>query len=169
MITRLLTAAAPLACALVLSPGGASANKADDTLRVAVTDWWGTLDPYQFPLDEAAVFYQTVYETLVSFDERKQEYVPRLAKSWKRIDDRTIEFELRDDVTFHNGDKMTADDVVSTVNYAIDPKYPMRHKDVYNWVAGAEKTGPYTVRIIAKQPNPVDLQTIAYQFYIFDA
>jgi MarR-like DNA-binding transcriptional regulator SgrR of sgrS sRNA len=77
MMTRLWTAAAALACALVLSPGGASANRADDTLRIAVTDWWGTLDPYQFPLDEAAVFYQTVYETLVSFDERKQEYAPR--------------------------------------------------------------------------------------------
>lgn len=168
-MSRLWTAIAALLCVLAVTSGAARANRADDTLRIAVTDWWGTLDPYQFPLDEAAVFYQTVYETLVSFDERKQEYVPRLAKSWKRIDDRTLEFELRDDVTFHNGDKLTADDVVSTVDYAIDPKYPMRHKDVYNWVAGAEKTGPYSVRIIAKQPNPVDLQTIAYQFYIFDS
>ena len=31
------------------------------------------------------------------------------------------------------------------------------------------RLGPYTVRIIAKAPNPVDLQTIAYQFYIFDS
>jgi peptide/nickel transport system substrate-binding protein len=168
-MSRLWTGIAALLCLVAWPSGHAIANRADDTLRIAVTDWWGTLDPYQFPLDEAAVFYQTVYETLVSFDERKQDYVPRLAKSWKRIDDRTIEFELRDDVKFHNGDKFDANDVVSTINYAIDPKYPMRHKDVYNWVEKAEKVGPYTVRIVAKTPNPVDLQTIAYQFYIFDS
>jgi peptide/nickel transport system substrate-binding protein len=168
MMTRLWTAVAALVCAFVLPPVGAMANRADDTLRIAVTDWFGTLDPYQFPLDEAAVFYQTVYETLLSYDERKQEYMPGLAKSWKRIDDRTLEFELRDDVTFHNGDKLTADDVVSTVNVAIDPKIPLRHKEMYNWIEKAEKTGPYTVRFIAKVPNPVDLQTIAYQFYVFD-
>ena len=169
MMARLRLGIAALLCALTCAVPNAFANKADDTLRIAVTDWWGTLDPYQFPLDEAAVFYQTVYETLVRFDERKQEYVPRLAKSWKRIDDKTLEFQLREDVKFHNGDKFDADDVVSIVNYAIDPKYPMRHKDVYDWVAKAEKVGPYTVRIIAKAPNPVDLQTIAYQFYIFDS
>jgi peptide/nickel transport system substrate-binding protein len=168
MKSRLWCALAALVCALTWCSAEAFANKADDTLRIAVTDWYGTLDPYQFPLDEAAVFYQTVYETLVSFDERKQEYVPRLATAWKHIDDRTLEFQLRQGVKFHNGDPFTADDVVATVNYAIDPAVPLRHKDLYTWVEKVEKTGPYTVRVIAKKPNPVDLQTIAYQFSIFD-
>jgi peptide/nickel transport system substrate-binding protein len=152
----------------LLATGPATAGKSDDTLRIAVTDWWSTLDPYQFPLDEASVFYQSVYETLVNYDERAQKFVPRLAKSWKRIDDRTIEFELRDDVKFHNGDKFDADDVVATVNYAIDPAIPMRHKDLYDIVEKAEKVGPYTVRITVKKATPIDLQTIAYQFFIFD-
>ncbi|HEY1504768.1 MAG TPA: hypothetical protein VGF92_10755, partial [Stellaceae bacterium] len=65
MMARLRLGIAALLCALACAaPSGAFANKADDTLRIAVTDWFGTLDPYQFPLDEAAVFYQTVYETL---------------------------------------------------------------------------------------------------------
>jgi peptide/nickel transport system substrate-binding protein len=165
MRSRIVGLVAVLACAAA----PASAGKSDDTLTIAVTDWWSTLDPYQFPLDEAAVFYQTVYETLASYDERAQKYVPRLAKSWKRIDDRTLEFELRDDVTFHNGDKFDADDVVESVNYAIDPTIPMRHKDLYGLVEKAEKRGPYTVRITTVHPSPIDLQTIAYQFYIFDA
>jgi peptide/nickel transport system substrate-binding protein len=158
-----------LAVAAVLaSTEMAAAGKSDDTLSIAVTDWWSTLDPYQFPLDEASVFYQSVYETLASYDERAQKYLPQLAKSWKRIDDRTLEFELRDDVRFHNGDKFDADDVVETVNYVTDPKYPLRHKDMYDWVEKAEKIGPYTVRFVSKHPNPLDLQTIAYQFFILD-
>ena len=83
----------------------AHAQKSQDTLRMAVTDWWSTLDPYHFPLDEAAVFYRTIYETPVAYDERTKQFVPRVAKSWKRIDDRTLEFELRDDVKFSNGDQ----------------------------------------------------------------
>ncbi len=44
----------------------------------------------------------------------KLEAVPGLAESWKRIDERTVEFTLRKGVKFHNGDEMTADDVVFT-------------------------------------------------------
>src|SRR5476651_2209276 len=111
--------------ALAVLAGPATAAKSDDTLRMAVTDWWSTLDPYQFPIEEAAVFYQTVYETLLNYDERTQQFVPRLAKSWKRIDDRTLEFELRDDVKFHNGDRFDADDVVATVRFNADPAVPL--------------------------------------------
>ena len=81
-----------LCLALALQSGPALAQKSADTLRMAITDWWPTLDPYYFPQDEAAVFYRTVYETLVAYDERNHKFVPRLAKSWKRIDDRTLEF-----------------------------------------------------------------------------
>src|ERR1700749_1299089 len=112
--------------AFALSGRPAFAGKADDTLRYAVNDWWSTLDPYQFPLDEAAVFFRNVYEPLITYDERAHKFVPRLAKSWQRIDDKTFEFDLRDDVKFHNGDKFDADDVVATINYITDPKTTLR-------------------------------------------
>jgi peptide/nickel transport system substrate-binding protein len=44
----------------------------------------------------------------------KLESVPGVAESWKRIDERTVEFALRKGVKFHNGDELTADDVVFT-------------------------------------------------------
>jgi peptide/nickel transport system substrate-binding protein len=166
---RLVAGIVGLLGALAIAATPAAAGKADDTLRIAVTDWWSTLDPYQFPLDEAAVFYKTVYETLVSYDERAHKFVPRLAKSWKQIDDRTIEFELRDDVKFHNGDKFDADDVVETIKFVTDPGVPIRFKDLYTFVDKVEKVGPYTVRITAKQPFATELETFAYRFYILDS
>ena len=79
-----------LVAVLAIGASPVAANKANDTLTVAVHDWWSTLDPYQFPLDEANVFYTVVYETLIGYDERAHQVVPRLAKAWRQIDDKTV-------------------------------------------------------------------------------
>jgi peptide/nickel transport system substrate-binding protein len=168
-IAWLRRALAALALLGLFAATPAQAGKADDTLRYAVNDWWSTLDPYQFPLDEAAVFFRNVYETLISYDERAHKFVPRLAKSWRRIDDKTIEYDLRDDVKFHNGDKFDADDVVATINYINDPNTKLRFKNLYNWVDKVEKLGPYKVRITSKRAFATDLETMAYRFYIYDS
>jgi peptide/nickel transport system substrate-binding protein len=157
-----------LVAVLAIGASPAAANKANDTLTVAVHDWWSTLDPYQFPLDEANVFYTVVYETLIGFDERAHKIVPRLAKAWRQIDDKTVEFDLRDDVKFHNGDKFDADDVVGTIRYLIDPAVPLRFKNVYDWVDKVEKTGPYQVGITSKKAQAGELLNFAYRFYIYD-
>jgi hypothetical protein len=47
---------------------------------------------------------------------------PMLAESWERTDDLTLEFQLREDVTFHNGDPMTAEDVKFTFDMAKNPE-----------------------------------------------
>jgi peptide/nickel transport system substrate-binding protein len=160
---------AALLGAFALSGQPAFAGKADDTLRYAVNDWWSTLDPYQFPLDEAAVFFRNVYETLISYDERNHKFVPRLAKAWRQVDDKTYEFDLRDDVKFHNGDHFDADDVVATINFIKDPSTSLRFKNLYDWVDKVEKLGPYKVRISAKSAFATELETIAYRFDIYDS
>ena len=40
--------------------------------------------------------------------------MPGLATEWRRIDDQTVEVKLRQGVKFHNGDELTAEDVVFT-------------------------------------------------------
>jgi peptide/nickel transport system substrate-binding protein len=56
-----------------------------------------------------------IFETLIMQNLLGQlEAVPGLAESWKRIDARTVELSLRKGVKFHNGDEMTADDVIFT-------------------------------------------------------
>ncbi len=59
------------------------------------------------------IFYTHLWEPLIGRNWRGQlESQPGLATEWKRIDDQTVELKLRQGVKFHNGDEMTADDVV---------------------------------------------------------
>jgi peptide/nickel transport system substrate-binding protein len=59
------------------------------------------------------VFYTSIWESLIGRNWLgDQGPVPSLATAWRRIDDRTVELDLREGVRFHNGDVMTAEDVV---------------------------------------------------------
>src|ERR671921_282574 len=130
------------AVVLVAVAAPASAQKSKDTLRLAINDPFPVLSGYCQPVDEAGNFYRRVYGTLISFDERNHQVIPHLAKSWKRVNPTTWEFELFDNITYHNGSKFDADDVVSTIEYTSDPKHVFEFKSRYTWVKSIEKLGP---------------------------
>ncbi|MFC6488509.1 ABC transporter substrate-binding protein [Nitratireductor sp. GCM10026969] len=59
------------------------------------------------------VFFPNLWEGLILRDWMgNQGPVPGLATEWTRIDDKTLELKLRQGVKFHNGEELTADDVV---------------------------------------------------------
>lgn len=59
------------------------------------------------------VFFTSLWESLIGRDWHNQLGMrPLLATEWTRIDDATVELKLREGVKFHNGDELTADDVV---------------------------------------------------------
>ena len=107
-----------------------------------------------------------VYDTLISYNEDTKAFEPALAKSWRRIDDVTLEFDLRDDVTWHDGQKFDADDFVYTMDWILDPKTQLRFKNYWDWVAKVEKLGPYKIRIVTKQPTAFDMSMIATYTYV---
>ncbi|MEI5678480.1 ABC transporter substrate-binding protein [Mesorhizobium sp. CGMCC 1.15528] len=59
------------------------------------------------------VFFPNLWEGLILRNWMgDQGPLPGLATEWTRIDDKTVELKLRQGVKFHNGDELTADDVV---------------------------------------------------------
>ncbi len=73
------------------------------------------LEPLREQSNVGQRVFSFMFERLIMQDLlAKLEEVPGLAESWKRIDERTVEFKLRQGVKFHNGDELTADDVVFT-------------------------------------------------------
>ena len=153
---------------LILAATPSLAQKSKDTLRLAINDPFPVLSGYCQPVDEAGNFYRRVYGTLVSFDERNHKAVPHLAKSWTRVNQTTLEFELFDNISFHNGNKFDADDVVSTVQYTSDPKHVFPNKPRFTWIKSVEKLGPYKVRIESETPNVIDLSQLAYRHQMQD-
>ena len=77
-----------------------------------------TLDPQQASNASNEFYNAPVYNTLVTFNAQGQ-LVPELAAEWTIAKDaKSLTLKLRDDVTFHSGNKLTADDVVYTLDRA---------------------------------------------------
>jgi len=88
-----------------------------------------------------------IFDTLVWKDQNG--YVPALAESWNMVESGAFVFNLRKNVTWNDGIKFTANDVVFTVNYI--KKHP------YQWVnseplRNAEAVDDYTVKYISTIP-----------------
>ena len=73
----------------------------------------------------------------------------------------------RDDVTWSDGEKFDADDVVYTFQYLTDSKVKLRFKRNFAFIARIEKTGSDTVRLVAKRPTPFDMARLSSGTYIY--
>jgi peptide/nickel transport system substrate-binding protein len=112
---RALLAAAPLGAAAATLPRFATAQgdqRPVITIAVQKIANNGTLDILREASNVGTRWYNLFKEPLIDTDWTGDLSLrPGLARSWRRIDDRTVEIELRDDVRFHDGTKLTAEHV----------------------------------------------------------
>ncbi len=78
-----------------------------------------TLDPHGQNDQPSSRVRKQIYNTLVTQNEA-MEVIPGLAESWEITDGgKTLTLKLRDDVTFHNGNKFNAEDVKFSLERAL--------------------------------------------------
>ncbi len=145
-----------LTSAAILAATGAVAQE----ITVGAANVSRYLDPGRDHSNVGSQFYYNAFDTLIDRDHSKLEPVwePALATEWTRVDDLTMEFKLRKGVKFHNGEDMTADDVVFSLNrmyQATFAPYVLRSKDRLGNFAEAVKIDDYTVQIKVKRPEPL--------------
>ena len=157
-----VTAALGAATAVLLVQP-AAAQKDKGQLRVATQSPIVGVSYYLDPKPESTFLARAVYDGLVTFDRKAKKLAPLLAKSWKRINPTTVEFQLRDDVKWHDGEKFDADDVVYTFAWLTDKKTKIRFKRNWAHIKEFQKVGPHTVRMITKKPTPFDMMRLAYR------
>ena len=107
----------------------------------------------------------SLYDTLVKIDFRHAgKLVPDLATSWTVIDPKTIEFHLRPNVVFHNGDTFDAGDVVATfspVRIGADKSVPVQSQPFFKNIDRVEVVDKMTVRVHMKNDDAIALYRFA--------
>jgi peptide/nickel transport system substrate-binding protein len=80
------------------------------------------IDPHINASVELGIPLSSVYDTLVFQNPDTLEFVPGLATAWEiSSDDRIYRFELRRDVSFHDGTQFNAEAVKANIGYILDP------------------------------------------------
>jgi peptide/nickel transport system substrate-binding protein len=91
---------------------------------------------------------RTVFNSLIDYDHKTLKPEPELATSWKVSEDgRTLTFELRKGVTYHDGRAFTADDVIGSIKAVQRPDVASQVKSVAAQVDSMQATDPYEVVI----------------------
>jgi peptide/nickel transport system substrate-binding protein len=151
-----------------LSPAAGSAQQSQqvEKLTIATEADKGNLTPYSFrpPPGLHSELTGLVHDTLF-LDPYTEEPIPWLATEASASSDaKTWTVKLRDDVTWHDGEKFTADDVAFTYNYYKEGpsnRYT-HHASEVPVIESTEALDDYTVQFTCADPCPtLDLVTLA--------
>jgi len=140
--------------------------KRGDTIVVGMeADRILTLDPATYRDRWTETVIRNMFDGLVTrtVDGR---VVPEIAEDWRAISDTEYIFRIRPGVKFHNGDELTADDVVFSFDRVIqDGAIGGRtspRKGLLGPLSSVEKVDNHTVRLKLASPFPVLLQALVH-------
>lgn len=97
---------------------------------------------------------KVLYSTLVKYDPKNWQPVGDLAERWTLGDDRlTWTFNLRRNVTWHDGRPFTARDVKFTIERIwLNPQVPFFQRGSFAEISRVDIVDDYTVRIVTRSP-----------------
>ncbi len=147
MKTKTIAALALAAGLAVAVPALAQGN-----LRVAIGTTLTNLDPAKTTIGDEYIYVHLVFNGLTRID-TDLSVKPDLATSWDvSADLKTWTFKLRDDVKFHHGRVLDAQDVVATVGRILNPSLGSRGRGNLEMIEKVEAVDPRTVRFTLMIP-----------------
>jgi peptide/nickel transport system substrate-binding protein len=126
--------------------------RAENVVRWASPNPAESFDPYGNDILFTIWVQREVYEALIDYD-RDGRLEPKLATSWKRLDARTWEMELRPGITFHDGTPFTSADVIFSIERA--KAETSSQMAVVSGIAAVEAIDADTLRFTAQTANPI--------------
>lgn len=138
-----------LGCALLAVPAAAQ-----QTLTIAAQSAPTALDPNFHSANTNNGVLRQLFDGLIDFD-NSGKIVPRLAESWRIVDDLTWEFRLREGVRFHDGTKLRIDDVAFTFARLPNvPNSPGSFAAAVRTVKEVRAVDERTFQVITTEPTP---------------
>jgi peptide/nickel transport system substrate-binding protein len=144
---KLLCFTLALAAAGLVFVGCSKSRSAGVTFTVAMNGDIDGVDPgvaWDYTTNQVT---NQITEGLVTFDANNN-IVPELAKSWRQTDDVTYVYDVRDDIVFSDGSKMTMDDVLFSFERSKDPEGGTYFADFYSDVESFTVNGwQFTIKL----------------------
>ena len=147
-----------LCCLAGLMSGSSLVGK---TLKFAYDADPVSLDPYEQLSGGTLQLSHLTFDPLVRWS-KDMKIVPRLAESWKKIDDKTTRFKLRQGVLFHSGRTLSSDDVVWTFNRV--RKYSGDFKLIFEPIESIKKVSDLEFDVVATKNQALLLNVLTYMF-----
>ena len=120
-------------------------------MRIALETAPQRLDP-RYAVDAASQrVIQLVYNGLVRLDAQAQ-IVPDIATSWEMPEPTTYVFHLRQDVTWHDAERLTAADVHYTFTSLLDEKNKSPKRASFDKITSIEVMDEHTIRFVLSEP-----------------
>ncbi len=147
---------------LLTACGGGDASTTKEgtggKLTVAMSTDATSLDPTNFNTDYSDMAMHQVYNNLITKNE-KGELVNSLAEDITEEDPTTYTVKLREGVKFHNGETLTADDVIFSLKRISESE---KYGPVFSNFANLEKVDDLTVKITLKSPSGTFMESLAH-------
>jgi peptide/nickel transport system substrate-binding protein len=122
------------------------------SVTVAIKGEPNTLDPHRVIGRQSEAFLANIFDGLTSRD-LDGAIQPGLAVSWEQIEPTVWRFNLREGVTFHNGEVFDATSVKFTLDRAGNPDQPATTWSQLNTIASVTIVDDYTVDVETSSPD----------------
>ena len=140
--------------AISLTGCGNTAEQAQPTKTLTLGTWQNvtSFDPAQAADGHLIPYYQAVYDTLI-WREADGTYSPMLATSWEYNDDNTeMTIDLRNDVTFSDGAKFSAEAAKANIEHFKTANGPQAAQGAL--IGNVEVIDDDTIKIVLEAPDP---------------
>lgn len=143
------------------APEASKEEKSENELIIAVHSDATVLDPQNSSDVPSSNIQTNIFDSLVKKDENDK-IVPNLAESWKAIDDTTWEFELRKDVTFHDGEPFNAEAAKKSLDRIRDPEVASPRFFIFEMITSVDVLDEFTLRLTTEYPFAPLLSHLAH-------
>ncbi|MBP3041404.1 ABC transporter substrate-binding protein [Bacillaceae bacterium Marseille-Q3522] len=137
--------------------GGESAE--DKTLTIALGTDMVSFDIHNHNNTTTEAIHINLFNYLFKNDEN-QELQPELVDTYENVDDTTWKFKLKDGVTFHNGDPLTAEDVKFTLE-RVAKDSSLREYPNYKQILEVRVLNDLEFEIVTDGPQPALLNRLS--------